>query len=280
MSAHRVARLDHVQLAMPAGEEEAAEAFYCGLLGFEVLEKPPVLAARGGRWFGCDGGRVQVHLGVEEDFRPARKAHPALAVEGLDALAAALGAAGHAVRWDEDNPGVRRCYVEDPFGNRIELVGDGRETARGTHRRGEATSGSGVVAPQGEYCSVVVNRGGLGFVAGTTPRVDGKLIARGRVGLDLDDELVKRCCEVAVDNALAAVELELGDLAAIRQCLRLTVYLACAEDFDSHSRIADFASARLLEALGERGRAARSTVGVESLPGSSPVEVELTFEAV
>ena len=82
--AHRIAGLDHVQLAMPRGEEAAAEAFYGDLLGFDVLPKPPVLAARGGRWFGADGGRVQVHLGVEEEFRPAKKAHPALLVDGLD----------------------------------------------------------------------------------------------------------------------------------------------------------------------------------------------------
>ena len=119
---HRIVALDHVQLAMPPGEEEKAEAFYCDLLGFEVLEKPPVLAARGGRWFGADGGRVQVHLGVEDDFRPARKAHPAIVVEWLDELAASLEAAGCPVRFDTDNPGVRRFYVDDPFGNRIEIV--------------------------------------------------------------------------------------------------------------------------------------------------------------
>lgn len=119
---HRIAGLDHVQLAMPAGEEAVAEAFYSGLLGLEVLEKPPVLAARGGRWFGTDGGRVQVHLGVEEDFRPARKAHPALTVVSLDDLVAMLEQAGVAVRWDEDNPVGRRCYADDPFGNRIELI--------------------------------------------------------------------------------------------------------------------------------------------------------------
>ena len=119
---HRVVRLDHVQLAMPPGEEQAAERFYCDLLGFEVLEKPPILAARGGRWFGADRGRVQVHLGAESDFRPARKAHPALGVESLDALVTLLERAGMPVRWDEENPGVRRCYVDDPFGNRIELI--------------------------------------------------------------------------------------------------------------------------------------------------------------
>lgn len=119
---HRIVALDHVQLAMPAGEEDKAEGFYRDLLGFDVLEKPPVLAARGGRWFGADGGRVQVHLGVEEDFRPARKAHPAILIESLDDLAERLEAAGRPVRWDADNPGVRRFYVEDPFGNRIELV--------------------------------------------------------------------------------------------------------------------------------------------------------------
>jgi catechol 2,3-dioxygenase-like lactoylglutathione lyase family enzyme len=124
-STHRVVRLDHVQLAMPAGEESQAEAFYCGLLGFDVLEKPPALAARGGRWFGTDGGAVQVHLGVEEDFRPAKKAHPALLVGGLDGLVAVLEAGGCAVRFAEEIPGLRRCYVDDPFGNRIELIDAG-----------------------------------------------------------------------------------------------------------------------------------------------------------
>jgi catechol 2,3-dioxygenase-like lactoylglutathione lyase family enzyme len=122
---HRVVRLDHVQLAMPPGGEEAADSFYCGTLGLTVLEKPPALAARGGRWYGAADGRVQVHLGVEEDFRAAHKAHPALVVDGLDALVAAIERSGGAVRWDEDNPGARRCYAEDPFGNRIELIDSG-----------------------------------------------------------------------------------------------------------------------------------------------------------
>jgi len=121
----QITRLDHVQLAMPEGEEAAAESFYCGVLGFEVLEKPPLLAARGGRWFGAAAGEVQVHLGVEEDFRPARKAHPALTVRSLPELVSRLEAAGYAVRWDDEIPGVRRCYVDDPFGNRIELVSAG-----------------------------------------------------------------------------------------------------------------------------------------------------------
>jgi len=115
-----ISRLDHVQLAMPPGREAEAEGFYAGILGMEVLEKPPVLAARGGRWFGS--GDVRIDLGVEADFRPAKKAHPALVVEGLDELVAVLGARGIGVRWDEDLPGVRRCHVDDPFGNRIELI--------------------------------------------------------------------------------------------------------------------------------------------------------------
>ncbi len=119
----RVVRLDHVQLAMPPGLEAQAEAFYVGILGMAVLEKPPVLAARGGRWFGSASG-VQVHLGVEQDFRPAEKAHPALGVAGLDDLVGSLVGAGYPIRWDDELPGVRRCYVADPFGNRIELVED------------------------------------------------------------------------------------------------------------------------------------------------------------
>lgn len=118
--AMRVIALDHVQLAMPAGREQEAEAFYCGVLGFGVREKPPVLAARGGRWFAK--GDVQVHLGVEDDFRPARKAHPALRVAGFDDLLALLDSRGLEWKADEDNPGVRRVYVDDPFGNRLELI--------------------------------------------------------------------------------------------------------------------------------------------------------------
>jgi catechol 2,3-dioxygenase-like lactoylglutathione lyase family enzyme len=118
----RVVALDHVQLAMPAGAEAEAEAFYCGVLGFTVLPKPEPLASRGGRWFAA--GDVQVHLGVDADFRAARKAHPALVVAGLDDLVARFGAAGCAWHWDDELPGVRRGYVDDPFGNRIELIDD------------------------------------------------------------------------------------------------------------------------------------------------------------
>lgn len=116
----RLVALDHVQLAMPAGREADAEAFYCGVLGMTVLAKPEPLASRGGRWFAS--GPVQVHLGVDPDFRPARKAHPAVVVEDLDALILTLEAAGVAWRDDRDLPGVRRGYVDDPFGNRIEII--------------------------------------------------------------------------------------------------------------------------------------------------------------
>lgn len=116
----RFVALDHVQLAMPPGGEDAARQFYCKVLGFEELRKPPVLAARGGVW--CGSGAVQLHLGVEQDFRPARKAHPAVRVEDLDGLAARIEATGHEVRFDSDLPGYRRFYVTDPFGNRLEFV--------------------------------------------------------------------------------------------------------------------------------------------------------------
>jgi catechol 2,3-dioxygenase-like lactoylglutathione lyase family enzyme len=117
---HRLVAIDHVQLAMPPGGEEEATAFYEGILGLERRPKPPVLAARGGCWFSNDD--VVVHLGVEAEFRAARKAHPALVVEGFDALCGTLEARGHPVRPDTDMPGVRRGYVDDPFGNRLELI--------------------------------------------------------------------------------------------------------------------------------------------------------------
>src|SRR5262245_38897774 len=115
-----VLALDHVQIAMPPGGEDAARAFYDGLLGLPEVAKPEALAVRGGCWFARGG--VQIHLGVEPGFRPAGKAHPALRIADLDGLAATLAAAGHRVDWDDELPGVRRCYTDDPFGNRIELI--------------------------------------------------------------------------------------------------------------------------------------------------------------
>ncbi len=112
--------IHHVQLAMPKGSEDAARAFYGGLLGLSEAPKPPILAARGGVWF--ESGDVRVHLGVEQDFRPARKAHPAFQVQGVTVLLAHLAAKGMAVTHDDNLPGFIRGYVNDPFGNRIELL--------------------------------------------------------------------------------------------------------------------------------------------------------------
>lgn len=113
-------RLDHVQLAMPKGGEGAARRFYGELLGFHEEPKPPHLAVRGGCWF-CYGD-LRLHLGVEADFRAARKAHPALLVRGLAALRARLDEAGAPTSEDEPLVGFHRCYVDDPFGNRLELM--------------------------------------------------------------------------------------------------------------------------------------------------------------
>ena len=112
--------LDHVQLAAPAGCEEAARGFFGRLLGLEELEKPEPLRSRGGVWFQV--GAQQLHVGVEADFAPARKAHPAFSVPGYDELQNRLRAAGVIVTADTSIPGLRRCYVADPWGNRIELV--------------------------------------------------------------------------------------------------------------------------------------------------------------
>jgi catechol 2,3-dioxygenase-like lactoylglutathione lyase family enzyme len=114
------AAIDHVQLAMPAGEEESARWFYRDLLGMVEIPKPRELATRGGCWF-VSGG-VQLHLGVEEDFRAAKKAHPALRCFDYDGLTSRLRAAGVETKEDESIPGVRRCHLFDPFGNRIELI--------------------------------------------------------------------------------------------------------------------------------------------------------------
>jgi catechol 2,3-dioxygenase-like lactoylglutathione lyase family enzyme len=115
----KVRAIEHVQLAMPKGEEQKARDFYCGVLGIPERTKPAELAKRGGVWF--EDGALKIHLGVEADFRPARKAHPALLVDGLTALIEKLKAAGHQVN-EEPMAGYRRIYAEDPFGNRLELM--------------------------------------------------------------------------------------------------------------------------------------------------------------
>jgi catechol 2,3-dioxygenase-like lactoylglutathione lyase family enzyme len=118
----RLRGLDHVQVAAPAGSEDAARRFYGELLGMPELTKPTTLQARGGVWFAC--GAHQLHVGIAEPFAPAAKAHPALAVQAadLDRLAERLAEAGSPVQWDEVIPGTRRFYAADPWGNRIEFV--------------------------------------------------------------------------------------------------------------------------------------------------------------
>ena len=115
-----VVGVDHVQLAMPAGREAEARAFYTGLLGIPEISKPPALAARGGAWF--ESGRLKIHLGVDRDFRPARKAHAGLLVRGLGELIEQLRGAGYPIVEDEPLAGYHRVYVNDPFGNRLELM--------------------------------------------------------------------------------------------------------------------------------------------------------------
>lgn len=114
-----VIALDHVQLAMPPGGDEAARGFFSGILGMPELKKPAALQARGGLWFQC--GALQLHLGVDEAFRPALNAHPGMMVDTMEPLIAALKAAGHPVHHDTPIPGFMRIYTADPFGNLIEL---------------------------------------------------------------------------------------------------------------------------------------------------------------
>ncbi len=112
--------VDHVQVAIPAGGEDAARGFYAEILGLRERPKPPELAARGGCWFESD--LVKVHCGVETPFSPARKAHPAFRVEDVAALAARARLAGYEVVDDDALVGHERIYVYDPFGNRLEFL--------------------------------------------------------------------------------------------------------------------------------------------------------------
>ena len=116
-----ITALDHIQLPMPEGREDDARDFFGRLLALEELEKPPSLARRGGAWFAVPDGR-QLHLGVEEPFRPNRKAHPAFVCSVLDDLALRFAEHGRPVRWDGELAPRRRFYSEDPFGNRLEFL--------------------------------------------------------------------------------------------------------------------------------------------------------------
>ena len=113
-------RLDPIPLAIPKGEEDAARAFWTGPMGFAEVEKPGPLQGRGGLWAARDG--INLHLGVDDPFRPARKAHPCFAVHDLDAIRAALEAFGAPILWDTKLPEIRRFFTEAPFGNRIEVM--------------------------------------------------------------------------------------------------------------------------------------------------------------
>jgi catechol 2,3-dioxygenase-like lactoylglutathione lyase family enzyme len=117
-----IVALDHVQLAAPAGSEDLLRAYYVGVLGLTEIPKPPVLAARGGCWFASGDGTVQLHVGIEDPFTPAKKAHPALRVTGIHAYAESLAAKGAQVVWDDNLPGHHRFYSFDPSGNRIEFL--------------------------------------------------------------------------------------------------------------------------------------------------------------
>lgn len=112
-------RIDHVQLAMPVGGEAQADSFYRDVLGFSVVPKPPALLHRGGRWYEKEG--VALHLGVDSAFRASDKAHICLVVENFDEIIATATHAGFATLFDTALEGVTRCYLRDPFGNRIEL---------------------------------------------------------------------------------------------------------------------------------------------------------------
>jgi catechol 2,3-dioxygenase-like lactoylglutathione lyase family enzyme len=112
--------INHVQLAIPAGHEDEARAFYSGVLDLTEIEKPEHLRARGGCWFAIGG--LQLHLGVEPSFQPATKAHPALVVSDLESVRSALAAAGAPVVDDTQLAGFDRFYTADPFGNRIEIM--------------------------------------------------------------------------------------------------------------------------------------------------------------
>ncbi len=126
------ARLHHVQLAMPRGAEDLARTFYVDVLGLSERRKPELLTTRGGIWFASPGG-LELHLGVEDPFAPAGKAHPGIEVDDVAELADRLEAAGYPVVWDGSLPGIRRFYSSDVFGNRLEFLATDEPVATEPH---------------------------------------------------------------------------------------------------------------------------------------------------
>lgn len=122
-----IVSLDHIQLAMPAGTEDEMRAFYCGVLGMVEKEKPAPLKGRGGFW--AQAGALERHFGVDPDFQPAKKAHPAFVVGDIDALAKTLDTVGCVAHWDTALPEVTRFFIFDPVGNRVELIAQAAERA-------------------------------------------------------------------------------------------------------------------------------------------------------
>ncbi len=198
--------LDHVQLAMPSGHEAEARAFYVGLLGLAEVAKPIHLAKRDGCWF--ERGAVKVHLGVEEGFAPARKAHPAFVVDDLAETAGRLERAGHRLQHDQPLDGFERGYVDDPFGNRIELMQQiGRSERRAIR--------SGYPFEDAFGYARAVRVGDQVFVSGTTAR-----------GSDLDGNAGRQ-----TEAAIAIVAAALRDAGAeLRHVVRTVVYVVDLAD--------------------------------------------------
>ncbi len=204
--------LEHVQLAMPSGRESDARAFYSGLLGLAEVAKPIHLARRGGCWF--ESGIVKVHLGVEEDFVPARKAHPAFLIDDLAETAGRLERAGHHLRSDQPLEGFERRYVDDPFGNRIDLM----QRIGGFERRAVR---SGYSFEEAYGYARAVRVGDQVLVSGTTAR-----------GADLG-----RDAERQTEGAIAIVETALREVgAALRHVVRTVVYVVDLGDTERVAR--------------------------------------------
>ena len=115
-----IKRIDHIQLAAPIGSEDEARSFFQGVLSLDEVEKPHELKKNGGVWF--SNGHIHIHVGIEEPFIPAKKAHPAFEVSDIDALASHIIEKGVSIQEDHRLPGAKRFYVNDPFGNRLEFL--------------------------------------------------------------------------------------------------------------------------------------------------------------
>ena len=262
---------------MPADQEETARSFYIDTLGFREIPKPSELSNNGGLWL--ESGSVRLHLGVEEGFIAAKKAHPCLIVDDLTRISDTLKKNGMSVTEIESIGDMTRFFSPDCFGNRIEFTQEIFVNNPIEKRLEEL----GIVlptpsAPAANYVPYTTTGTTL-FISGQIPVLDGKLPYLGKVGdsVSLEDAVAAaRLCGL---NILSQVKSACGgDLSRVVRCVKLGGFVNCTPEFDKHPEVINGTSDLMVDVLGDKGKHARFAVGAPALPRNVAVEVDAIFE--